>query len=168
MRVLSLLTFEDRETVKARFFFFFFFFKSFIQTWLQGCCRLQGLPHTSGPLCSTQALLLVYIKLFFDGLFFIWLFMYILIRNAQIWIWIYHLCVLVKIVDLWFFDQYTGFWKWSLFLFFIGIIFIYQVLVFITAEINGFLNLGIHISIYYLFVCVKAILLNFYSLVNFF
>lgn len=61
---------------------FFFEPQSFIQTWLQGCCRLLGLPHTSGPLCSTQALFLVYIRLFFDGFFFIWLFMYIYISET--------------------------------------------------------------------------------------
>ena len=45
-------------------------------------------------------------------------------------------------VDLWFFDQNIGFWKWGMIVFVIGIIFIFQVLVFVTTEINGFLIFG--------------------------
>ena len=60
-----MLTFEERETEKARLFSFWV--QSFIQT------RLQGLPHASGSLCFTDALLLVYIRLCFYGLFFFFL-----------------------------------------------------------------------------------------------
>ena len=45
---------------------------------------------------------------------------------------------------------WNGFWKWFFFFFsfVIGIIFIYQILILISAEVSGFLNLDIHISIY--------------------
>ena len=59
---MCVLTFEERDTEKARFFSFWV--RSFILTWL------QGLPHASGSLCFTDALLLVYIRLCIYGLFF--------------------------------------------------------------------------------------------------
>ena len=61
-------------------------------------------------------------------------YMYVSIIKADVDLDLSFMCVLVKMVDLWFFDQNIGFWKWGLFV--IGIIFIYQLLV---AEINGFL-----------------------------
>ena len=135
-RVVCVLTFDDRETEKTRFFFGFWV-QSFIQTWL------QGLPHTSGSLCSTEALLLVFIKLCFDGLFFICLlYVYINEKDWDMDLDLLFMCQLVEMVDLWFFYQNIGFWKWGLFDFVIGIIFIFQVLVFITAKINGFLIFG--------------------------
>ena len=93
--------------------------------------------------CSTEALLLVFIKLCFDGLFFICLlYVYINEKDWDVDLDLLFMCQLVEMVDLWFFYQNIGFWKWGLFDFVIGIIFIFQVLVFITAEINGFLIFG--------------------------
>ena len=48
-----------------------------------------------------------------------WIVLYFLLYvYIKMWIWITHLCVLVKMVDLWFFDQNIGFWKWAVFFFF--------------------------------------------------
>ena len=74
--VVCVLTFDDRETEKTRFFFWFLGSKFHSNMASRAALYLRI------SVCSTEALLLVFIKLCFDGLFFICL-LYVYINEKD-------------------------------------------------------------------------------------
>ena len=120
------------EKQKRQGFFLVFGFKVSFKHGFKGCLIPQDL-------CVPQRLCFWYLSNFaLMGCSLFAFYMYISMRKTEMWIWISYLCV--SWLKWLIYDSYQniGFWKWGLFDFVIGIIFIFQVLVFITAEINGF------------------------------
>ena len=137
---MFLLTLEGERNRKIQVSFFFSFgsdFKVFIQTWLQDLCVP---PRLCFWYLSDFALMGCSLFAF-----------YISIRKTQMWIWISHLYFCISCLKWLIYDSLIRILVFGIFFFFsfvIGIIFIYQILIFISAEVSAFLNLGIHISIY--------------------